>query len=108
MPYESRPRGDARSKVYGSRRWQETRKATFERDDYTCVICGKSGNICDHYPLPLIDLIQAGGDPYDPDGCRTLCAVCSGHVDGARSHGDTPKAKKANPFLTTMLTPRQP
>ena len=57
-----------------SRRWEAVRRIVFKRDGYRCVMCGKAGRLeCDH-----INSMQRepGQDPYDPNGCQTLCRTC--------------------------------
>ena len=52
--------------------WTETRRKAFERDNYTCVKCGKKTSslylIGDHI-IP----IALGGDEWDLDNVQTLC-----------------------------------
>lgn len=57
-----------------TRRWGATRRAVFDRDGWRCVRCGRAGRLeCDHIaPLEW----DPGQDPYDPDGCQTLCRDC--------------------------------
>ena len=54
------------------RRWQQTRKAAFERDGYRCTRCSRPGRLEAHHDPPL----QDGANPYDLDGIRTLCRRC--------------------------------
>ena len=57
-----------------TRRWQRVRSAVFERDGHRCRNCGKAGRLeCDHV-VPLAE--DPDQDPYDPDGCQTLCRSC--------------------------------
>ena len=46
-----------------------------ERDGYRCRACGHPGGPfeCDHVVPLHKDRHQ---DPYDPDGCQTLCEPC--------------------------------
>ena len=63
-----------------ARRWAQMRRAVFERDGYRCVRCGRPGRLeCDHV-IPLER--ESGQDPYDPDGCQTLCRRC--HIEKTR------------------------
>ena len=57
--------------------WYVTRRAVFERDGWRCVQCGRAGPLeCDHVtPLER----EPGQDPFDPDGCQTLCRAC--HIE---------------------------
>jgi 5-methylcytosine-specific restriction endonuclease McrA len=81
--------------VYDSAEWQVTRRIVFKRDGYRCVDCGRRRDelgptevlVCDHDPTPVGEILEAGGNPLDPDGCRTRCSTCSGRKDGGRSQG---------------------
>ena len=54
-------------------RWAATRRTVLERDGWRCVQCGRYGHHCDH-----VTALQRepGQDPYDPNGCQTLCREC--------------------------------
>ena len=55
-------------------RWQASRRVVFKRDSYRCQNCGRAGRLeCDHV-VRLEDEPQQ--DPYDPEGCQTLCRDC--------------------------------
>lgn len=59
-----------------STEYQVWRKAIFEKDDYTCVLCGKRGGklIADHHPYPF----HAFPDKrFDISNGRTLCIKCN-------------------------------
>ena len=60
------------------RRWQQTRKAAFERDGYRCTRCGKAGRLEAHHDPPL----GPGVEPYDMVGIKTRCRAC--HTDEHR------------------------
>lgn len=69
-----------RSRNYNERRrfQKEIQKRVFERDDYTCQICGqKGGNL-------QVDHIKSWADypelRFDMDNCRTLCMACHYYV----------------------------
>ena len=63
-----------------ARRWAAVRRAVFERDDWRCVMCARPGRLeCDHV-VPLER--EPGQDPYDVNGCQTLCRGC--HVEKTR------------------------
>lgn len=63
------------------RRWAATRRTVFDRDGWRCVRCRRAGRLeCDHV-IPLER--DPGQDPYDPDGCQTLCRDC--HVEKTRA-----------------------
>ena len=56
------------------RRWAATRRAVFERDGWRCVRCGRAGRLEADHVIPLE--WEPGQDPYDLDGCQTLCRSC--------------------------------
>ena len=63
------------------RRWAVARCAVFDRDGYRCVRCERAGRLeCDHIVPLEWDPAQ---DPYDPDGCQTLCRRC--HIAKTRA-----------------------
>ena len=62
------------------RRWQATRRAVFQRDAYRCRNCGRAGRLEADHVIPLH--VDAGQNPYDPDGCQTLCRRC--HIEKTR------------------------
>jgi hypothetical protein len=53
--------------------WTKLRKATFERDNYTCTYCGERGGKleCDHI-IPV-----AKGGTHDPENLTTACFKCN-------------------------------
>lgn len=56
------------------RRWARVRRTVFARDGWRCVKCRRAGRLeCDHI-VPLHE--DPAQDPYDPDGCQTLCRAC--------------------------------
>lgn len=69
-----------RSKNYNERRrfQRELQTKVFERDDYTCQICGERGG---HLH---VDHIQSWADypelRFEMDNCRTLCMACHYYV----------------------------
>lgn len=78
--YESRPTGVE---------WRETRKRIFERDEYTCQLCGISSEDrdaeWDEAPLLECDHIVpvALGGSHEDDNLQTLCRFCN-RSKGAR------------------------
>ena len=54
-----------------SRRWAMTRRRVFVRDGFRCVRCGLPGRLECHHVVPLD--VDPEKDPYDADGCVTLC-----------------------------------
>ena len=77
------------SKSHGrlnSRRWAWVRRQAFRRDGYRCRSCGKASRLeCDHVVPLHVDPDQ---DPYDPDGCQTLCRRC--HIAKTRAENTRP------------------
>ncbi len=54
--------------------WQITRALVFKRDGYRCRRCSRPDRReCDHI-VPLWQ--DPGQDPFDIDGCQTLCVDC--------------------------------
>ncbi|MDP2750894.1 MAG: HNH endonuclease signature motif containing protein [Nanoarchaeota archaeon] len=55
--------------------WRDVRRRVFRRDNYSCVMCGKSRKkklIADH-----IAPISLGGDAWDMKNLQTLCTRCN-------------------------------
>jgi 5-methylcytosine-specific restriction endonuclease McrA len=75
-------RREQRYEFYNTPAWRACRDYV-QRDAYTCTLCGQPGDQCDHYPIPLRKIIEAGADPCNPADCRILCRRCHGKVDGA-------------------------
>lgn len=61
----------------------ELRMMVFERDDFKCIKCGKSGNdlVCHHYDGILQNPIESA----DIDNCATLCTKC--HKEAHQQEG---------------------
>ena len=60
-----------------TRDWQALRRFVFERDHYTCVLCGFTRGTLDYgleadHIVPIAD----GGANLDPMNIRTLCEAC--------------------------------
>ena len=51
--------------------WKELRRKVLERDNYTCVICGKPAEEIDH-----IVPISMGGAMFDMNNLQSLCKQC--------------------------------
>ena len=85
-----------------ARRWVAVRRAVFERDGFRCVRCGGAGRLeCDHV-VPLER--EPGQDPYDPDGCQTLCRQC--HIGKTRAENrrePTPAESAWRELVAEML-----
>lgn len=79
------------------RRWQQTRKAAFERDGYRCTRCGRAGRLEAHHDPPL----PSGGDPYDVNGISSLCRSC--HIDVHR-RPLTPEEQEWADLVEALLT----
>jgi hypothetical protein len=67
------------AKIRHSEEYQAWRTSVFERDNYTCVKCGKRGGplVADHYPLPFYKYPESR---FDIDNGRTLCGDCNFQV----------------------------
>ena len=83
-------------------RWARVRRAVFDRDGWRCVRCGRAGRSeCDHV-IPLH--FDPGQNPYDPDGCQTLCRTC--HVEKTRQENrraPTPAESAWRALVAEML-----
>ena len=67
---------DFKKQIEDEARWYQAKKATFERDDYTCQHCGASNTtIIPHH----IKRKRLGG-PDDPSNLVTLCQKCHGQA----------------------------
>lgn len=77
-----------RRRIYDDSRWPETSMAVRMRDGFTCQRCGFHGlRVLAAHKTPVLELLAQGADPFDADGCETLCFPCSGREDGKRSRG---------------------
>lgn len=78
-----------RSQIWKSKEFQNWRKSIFERDDYTCQICGRRGGKLhvDHFPVPFSEILEMRNiksleeaimcdDLWNTDNGRTLCVNC--------------------------------
>ncbi len=64
-------------------RWEQTRRAVFERDGWRCRQCGKAGRLeCDHISRDW------GTDPYDIANLQALCRSC--HLEKTRQENRRP------------------
>jgi 5-methylcytosine-specific restriction endonuclease McrA len=72
--YKDRGKTTAVVKLRASKMYREWRKAVFDRDDYTCLICGQRGGILN------ADHIKKFADHpefrFDVTNGRTLCKDC--------------------------------
>ena len=69
-------------------RWRATRRLVFKRDGYRCQKCGRMGRLeCDHKTPLEVDRDQ---NPYDPNGCQTLCRIC--HISKTASENQRQKS----------------
>ena len=86
--------------IYNSKQWKATRKATLERDSYTCSRCHQYGDTAHHKVA-----IEEGGAPFDLSNTTTLCRSCHAHVDDMRLRGKGPEpyVKPGNRFMGTVL-----
>ena len=87
------------------RRWARVRRAVFRRDGYRCVRCHKAGRSeCDHV-IPLDT--DPDQDPYDIDGCQTLCRSCHIAKTAAENRGDMMPGRKEWLELVSELLEQQ-
>ena len=70
--------GSSRNRKYRLARWLQTAKEVYERDNYTCQVCGKKGGLLNaHHILPW------AGNPelaFDKDNIITLCVPCHSKI----------------------------
>ena len=64
------------------KRWSRVRRAAFERDGWRCTKCDTAGRLEAHHEPPL----DAGADPYELAGIRTLCRAC--HIELHQAEAD--------------------
>lgn len=72
---------------YRSPEWRRVSRAVRDRDG-ACVRCGSTERLMAHHLAPGLTALLEAGDldgALDTDRCQTLCARCSGRIDGARS-----------------------
>jgi len=75
-------------------KYRDWRKAIFQRDKYTCVLCNKRGGElnADHYPKRFVDVLRENKiesieqalnctELWDISFGRTLCRVCHSKTD---------------------------
>ena len=79
----------------GMRHWQGLRRATFERDGYRCVRCGKAGALECHHRIHMDD-----GGSNDLDNLETLCRDC--HIRHHRREVISPERKAWAAFLDEL------
>jgi len=80
---DERRRRKPQRKVWNSARWQRLREQVRARDGGRCTECGASERLSVHHLVPL----AAGGAPFDPHNCLTLCASCHGRRESKRPPG---------------------
>ena len=68
------------------RRWEATRRRVLARDNYRCLECGRAGRLEVDHRIPLWK--NPDQDPYDIDGCQTLCRGC--HLEKTRGEHRRP------------------
>ena len=66
------------------RQHQSFKDAIRKRDNYTCQICGKYGNVVDH----IIPFALSG--ETRPDGVRVLCRSCNLKIRRERKDANLP------------------
>ena len=72
-------------------RWFRVRRIVLEIDGWRCRSCGHPGGPfeVDHVVPLWLDPDQ---DPYDPDGCQTLCRPC--HAEKTKGEGRRERTEK--------------
>ena len=83
-------------------RWRAIRLKALDRDNWTCVICGRKGRLEVDHVVPLeVDQSKA----YDLSNTQTLCRIC--HFAKTRSERpaktDTPEQLAWREFMNTRL-----
>lgn len=63
---------DPRRRLRNLKRWQETREAVKQRDNYACRECGASERLEVHHRVKL----RFVADPYDMSNLETVCPSC--------------------------------
>jgi len=79
IPGEKVHNGDVRvERQQSGEHWNEVRKATYERDNYTCQICGVQGGQKGEDVVLQADHImpKSKGGNDDLENLRTLCRTC--------------------------------
>lgn len=77
---------------------QTRQKLIFERDDYTCQLCGERGiDLQVDHIQPWADFVEGR---FDMNNCRTLCAKCHYKITFGREMPSELKGWGHN-FLTT-------
>ena len=61
-------------KLRNSSKWRQWREAVFERDNYTCLSCGKRG--CEIHPHHIDSFINFPKYRFDISNGVTLCKIC--------------------------------
>ena len=83
-----------REQIYGSENWKRWRKTIFERDDYSCQICGERGRrLCvDHYPDPFSKILfeEKIKSLKEAEKCERLWDIGNGRVLCIKHHRLTP------------------
>lgn len=107
-PASSKKPDDPMRRIRGTKTWQNTRRAVLERDGHRCTYglyegddkrglpadeqgplpaqrrCAARRRLDAHHVVPIAELLEQGGDPFDERGCRTLCTDHHHAVDAAR------------------------
>lgn len=90
---------DISEKIRNSTRYTQYRKSVFERDNFTCVKCGKRGGVLNaHHKLYLSDIIEIFGIKsmndaiqcamlWDVSNGQTVCRKCHTEIHFAEDGG---------------------
>lgn len=79
LPGEKVMNGDTRvERQHSGKHWDEVRRAVYERDDYTCQVCGVEGGADGEDVVLQADHIvpRSRGGEDDMENLRTLCRTC--------------------------------
>lgn len=100
-----------RYELYHSDEWAETRTSVYERDNYTCFLCGADGNngtyLQCHHVVPL-SICEETPLELDEDNLCTLCRRCHCwlHEQTYDNHEDEVREYYFNPFRPDDVAPR--
>ena len=67
-----RERRSPSSRVTSTAAWKRVRRQVLERDNHTCVYCGRPAKTVDH-----ITAVVNGGAKLDPENCVAACGSCN-------------------------------
>lgn len=80
-------------KVYGTKRWKDTRRRTLIRAGRMCELCGGNRSLDVHHIIALKD----GGAAFDPINLRVLCRSCHRTADNCTRRVFGPRPSTSRP-----------